>query len=133
MTTDEPPIYVILPSFSAAATADKTNVTFLNLKNIMTQLPEIEFRYIVMDTPENMNGVRGAYFHIIKDLADITKLSEFDRENHREWFDASGIWLGKGIKASGFFTLESSLPEESDDSGVLIRNRKAEAVFRLFS
>ena len=132
MQSDEPPVYVIIPFFQNTCAADRTNVTILNLKSIVTQLPEIHYHYIILDTPEMMNGTRGAYFHLIKDLDDITDLSQFDVEKHREWFDASGIWLGEGLSDSGFFTLNGTAPVMSERDGAVIRNCNAETVFRRF-
>lgn len=132
MRTEEPLRYLIIPSFQLTAETDRTNVTFQNLKSIITQLPEIGFRYIVMDTPDMMNGTRGAYFHVIKDLDDISDLSAFDSEKHRDWFDASGIWLGRGLAETDFFAIDGSVPAVPEQCGVLIRNRTAEKIFHLF-
>lgn len=132
MKTDEPPIYVIIPFFQNTCAADKTNVTIMNFKSIVTQLPEIHYHYIILDTPQMMNGSRGAFFHLIKDLDDISDLSGFDVENHREWFDASGIWLGEGLAEHGFFTLNNDTPKVTARDGVVIRNQNAETVFHRF-
>ncbi len=132
MQTDEPPVYVIIPYFQNLCAADKTNLTIVNLKSIVTQLPEIHYHYIILDTPEMMNGTRGAYFHLIKDLDDITDLSQFDTEKHRDWFDASGIWLGEQLAESDFFALDRPAPVMTERDGVVIRNRIAETVFRRF-
>ena len=79
-----------------------------------------------------MNADRGAYVHIVKNLEDITSLENFDTENNREWFDASGIWLGGSLSQNGLFTIENSLPMLTESEAVLIRNKNAEKKFRYF-
>ena len=79
-----------------------------------------------------MNADRGAYVHIVKNLTDITSLDNFDIENNREWFDASGIWLGGSLSRNGLFTIENTPPMLTESEGIIIRNKTAEKKFRYF-
>ena len=133
MSYDAQHIYVIINSFQKASGIDDKNVTFNNLKNIINQLPEIHYHYIILDTPKNMNAARGAYIHIVKNIDDYTSLANFDTENNREWFDASGIWLGGGLRLNGLFDITNEVPLLTESDGVIIRNRKAEKVFAFFT
>ena len=126
-------VYVIINSFQKVSAVADGNVTFNNLKNIINNLPEIHYHYIILDTPENMNAERGAYFHIVKNIDDYTSLANFDIENNREWFDASGIWLGSGLASNRLFDISNAAPVLTDRDGVIIRNRKTEKRFTIFT
>ena len=80
-----------------------------------------------------MNGARGAYIHIVKNIEDYTSLSNFDVENNREWFDASGIWLGGSLSSNGLFDIINAAPMLTERDGALIRNRKTEKKFAYFT
>lgn len=133
LSYDAQHIYVIINSFQKASSIADKNVTFNNLKNIINQLPEVHYHYIILDTPENMNAARGAYIHIVKNIEDYTSLANFDIENNREWFDASGIWLGSGLSTNGLFDIRNEVPVLADREGVIIRNRYTEKKFTFFT
>ena len=133
LSYDAQHIYVIINSFQKASCIADKNVTFNNLKNVITQLPEIHYHYVILDTPGNMNASRGAYIHIVKNIDDYTSLANFDTENNREWFDDSGIWLGSGLSSNSLFDINSSVPVLTEGDGVIIRNRKTEQVFKFFT
>ncbi len=132
MSEDAKHIYVIINSFDDASNINDKNVTFNNLKLIINELPEVHYHYIILDTPEKYNSARGAYFHIVRNVDDITELSSFDKENNREWFDASGIWLGGGVESGGLFDITNHKPSLSGSEGMIIRNRMFEKSFRRF-
>lgn len=125
-------VYVIINSFQDVAKFDKLNVTFANLKSIMLELPEIHYHYIILDTPDKMNAERGAFIHIIKNVEDISKIENMDVENNREWFDASGIWIGDGFGHSSFFDTTNTRPHLLKGDGAVIQNRKFIKKFTLF-
>ena len=133
MSYDAQHVYVIINSFQKASSIADKNVTFNNLKNIINNLPEIHYHYIILDTPDNMNASRGAYIHIVKNIDDFTSLDNFDTENNRAWFDASGIWLGSGLSSNGLFDVINGTPVLTEHDGVIIRNRKAEKKFTFFN
>jgi hypothetical protein len=133
MSEDAQHIYVIINSFQNVSSIDDKNVTFNNLKLIINELPEIHYHYIILDTPLDMKAERGAYIHIVKNLSDISSLDDFDKENNREWFDASGIWLDGGVTGSGLFDITNGRPVLSDGEAILIRKRMSEKKFRYFS
>ena len=133
MGYDAQHVYVIINSFQKASEVADKNVTFNNLKNIINNLPEVHYHYIILDTPDNMNGSRGAYIHIVKNIEDYTSLDNFDIENNREWFDASGMWLGSGLSSNGLFNVINAAPVLTEHDGIIIRNRKAEKKFSYFN
>jgi hypothetical protein len=133
MSYDAQHVYVIINSFQKASSIADKNVTFNNLKNIINNLPEVHYHYIILDTPENMNGTRGAYLHIVKNIEDYSSLANFDVENNRAWFDASGIWLGSGLSSNGLFDVINAAPVLTEHDGVIIRNRKTEDKFTFFN
>ena len=133
LSYDAQHIYVIINSFQKASSIADGNVTFNNLKSIINNLPEIHYHYIILDTPDDMNGARGAYIHIVKNIEDYTSLSNFDVENNREWFDASGIWLGGSLSSNGLFDIINAAPMLTERDGALIRNRKTEKKFAYFT
>lgn len=126
-------IYVIINSFMKASSIEDKNVTFNNLKLIINELPEIHYHYIILDTPASMKAERGAYIHIVKNLDDVSNFDDFDKENNREWFDASGIWLDAGVTGSGLFDITNGRPSVIDGEAIVIRNRISEKKFRYFS
>lgn len=134
MSEDAQHVYIIINSFTDACTMDETNLTIANLKNIINELPEIHLHYIILDTPEKMQAERGAYIHIVKNIdeSNIIDFDNIDVENNREWFDASGIWLGDGLANSELFEIENNSPVLSDNEAVIIRNRNAEKKFIYF-
>lgn len=134
MSEDAKHIYVIINSFTDICTADDTNLTIVNLKNIINNLPEIHFHYIILDTPEKMYDERGAYIHIIKNIdeSEVMDFENMDKENNREWLDASGIWLGNGIKSSGIFEDATGADNLTVNEAVVVRNKKAEKSFVYF-
>ena len=131
MSEDAKHIYVIINSFQDISVFDTKNVTFNNFKLIINQLPEVHFHYIILDTSEKMNAERGAYIHIVKNLEDTTHIEDFDIENNRAWFDASGIWLGEGLSNS-IFKVQNNAPTLSEKEAVVVRNSIAENKFRFF-
>ena len=132
LSYDAQHIYVIINSFQKASSIKDGNVTFNNLKNIINNLPEVHYHYIILDTPDNMNAARGAYIHIVKNIEDYTSLANFDVENNRKWFDASGIWIGSGLTSNNLFDAGATAPVLTERDGVIIRNRKAEEKFTMF-
>lgn len=132
MSEDAKHVYVVINSFQKASKIADLNVTFNNFKLIINELPEVHYHYVILDTENDMNADRGAYVHIVKNLEDITSLENFDTENNREWFDASGIWLGGSLSKNGLFTIENSLPMLTESEAVVIRNKNVEKKFRYF-
>ncbi|MDE7363822.1 MAG: hypothetical protein K2N27_02870, partial [Ruminococcus sp.] len=127
-------IYVIVNSFEENVLNDETNSVFTCLKQAITQLPEIHIHYIILDTPKKMHAEKGAYFHIVKDIdKDKIDFESIDIENHRDWFDASGIWIGKGLEKSGLFSIENSIPVMMEDEAVIIQNKKAGKRFTILN
>lgn len=133
MSEDAKHVFVIINSFDNTSRIEDKNVTFNNFKLIINELPEIHYHYIILDTPEKMNSTRGAYFHIVKNLSDIESFANFDKENNREWFDASGIWIGGGLAKSRFFEVENGETTVLEDEGIVIRNKHSEEKFRYFT
>ncbi|MDE7098450.1 MAG: type VII secretion protein EssC [Ruminococcus sp.] len=127
-------MYVIVNSFEGNVINDETNSVFTCLKQAITQLPEIHIHYIILDTPKKMHAEKGAYFHIVKDIdKDKIDFESIDVENHRDWFDASGIWIGRGLEKSGLFKIENNIPVMMEDEAVIIQNRKAGKRFTILN
>ena len=82
-----------------------------------------------------MNADRGAYIHIVKNLSeeDKTSLDGFDKENNREWLDASAIWLGGSLPKSGMFNIRNNVPMMAENEAIVIRNRLTEQKFNYFT
>ena len=135
MSEDAQHTYVIINSFQNASKIEDFNVTFNNLKMIINELPEIHYHYIILDTLNNMNADRGAYIHIVKNLSeeDKTSLDGFDKENNREWLDASAIWLGGSLPKSGMFNIRNNVPMMAENEAIVIRNRLTEQKFNYFT
>lgn len=133
LSYDAQHVYVIIPSFEAACKVADGNVTIQNLKSIINELPEIHYHYIICDTPMKMHAERGAYFHIVQNLDDITSLDSFDIENNRAWFDASGIWLGGGLVGNGLFQLTETPPALTERDGVIIQEKQVRKQFVCFT
>ena len=132
MSEDAKHIYVVINSFCDVSVMDTLNVTFNNLKNIINNLPEIHYHYIILDTPEKMNAERGAYVHIVRNIDDVSDIRNLDKENNRAWFDASGIWIGNGLTKSSLFDTTNKKPYLNDAEAVVIRNRIVENNFQYF-
>ncbi|MCM1506004.1 MAG: type VII secretion protein EssC [Ruminococcus flavefaciens] len=127
-------MYVIINSFTDICTADDTNLTIVNLKSIINNLPEIHLHYIILDTSEKMYDSRGAYIHIIRNIdeSEVDNFENIDKENNREWFDASSMWLGDGISSFGLCEDVNAPSALSENEAVVVQNRKAVKKFKYF-
>jgi len=128
-------LYIIINGFSELCTRDNSNIMLAYLKSIIANWTTLNTHYILLDASENLHTQFGVYINIIQDLTDEEKkdMNAINQEHHRDWFDASAIWLGEGIEKDMLFRPSGTLPQLSDAEAILIQNKAVVQKFTLFS
>ncbi len=122
-------VYIIINGFEELS---KININCMaNLVEAMLYCSSHRIHYIVLDTYDKMKAPCGCYETIIVTGPRDRGVLYLDNA-HDEWFDQLGIWLGSGFNSQELFTAgRAEKTESSDNTGVIIRNRKAVGKFYL--
>ncbi len=122
-------VYIIINLFEA--TADVSTMCMVRFIEAMLGCEIHNISYIVTDTPEKMKEPAGCYERIIV-RGNRDKGVLFLDNEHDEWFNRLGIWLGENVSKQSLFDIKNKLDITSEkNTGIIIQNEKAVVKFIL--
>lgn len=118
-------VYIVINGFEAAGRASM--MCMVRFVEAMLGCDIHNIHYVVADTPEKMNDPCGCYQRIIV-VGSRDKEHLYTDNQHDEWFNELGIWLGTGFSKQSLFITENSYDAENEENtAVIIKNGKVTA------
>lgn len=118
-------VYIVINGFVAAGKASM--MCMVRFVEAMLGCDIHNIHYVVADTPEKMTDPCGCYQSIIV-VGSRDKERLYDDNQHDEWFDQLGIWLGTNFTKQNLFNTDNPDDARSEDgAAVIIKDRQVYA------